>query len=97
MNVNQELAIRATDIAEGKFRLGLSASVGVCEEVIAHGGGRIAICVDAIAFPADIGPALDREPGILSAFEADEVSECFVKGLTELIVRSQCWLEHDVG
>jgi hypothetical protein len=37
MDVNQELAIRATNIAEGKFRLGLFASVGICEEVIAHG------------------------------------------------------------
>ena len=37
VNVNQRLAILAADIAEGEFRLGLFASVGICEEVIAHG------------------------------------------------------------
>ena len=72
VQVDFQIACLIQDIAERIFDFGFAA-VWASEIVIAHRRSGVAISVDAIAFPAHIGPAFDRKAAIFGAFSANEI------------------------
>ena len=75
MEIDQQIALDITAIAECKLRLRFFASVSVCKIVVPHDNSRITIKDDARIFEADVTPGLNSKAMIFGYNPGDKIRD----------------------